>query len=241
MKKTNLVKEKKRLAQIGKDFTMGKGLTEKLGQYFVQIIKNDLINGYILDVGCADGIMAKRLSPFVKHMTAIDGSEKLIKKAKKLKLNNVDFIFTLFEEYRPKKQFDTIILSDILEHINEPVKLLSRCNEWIKENGVVIIISPNATSIHRQIGVLAGMLRDVHELNPTDIRVGHRRVYDIKILKQDIKKAGLKIIKSDGFFLKPLSDSQLENLPDKVINAFYLIGNEVPKKFLALLYVVCGK
>lgn len=241
MKKTNLFDEKKRLAKIGKDFTMAEGLTEKLGHYFVQIIRKDVKNGYILDVGCADGIMARGLSPFVKHITAIDGSEKLIKKAKRLKIKNVDFIFTLYEEYKPKKKFDTIILSDILEHINEPVKLLENCKKWIKQNGVIIIISPNANSLHRRIGVLAGMLREVHELNPTDVRVGHRRVFDIKTLNRDVKKAGLKIIKSDGFFLKPLSDSQLENLSDEVINAFYLIGKELPKKILALLYVVCGR
>lgn len=239
MKKTKLSKEKKRLAEIGKNFTMGEGLTKKLGEYFIQLIKSDLKNGYILDVGCADGIMAKRLSPFVKHITAIDGSQNLIQKAKQLKLNNVDFIFTLFEQYKPSKKFDTIILSDILEHIEEPVKLLEKCRQWLKKKGVIIIISPNATSLHRQIGVLAGMLHDVHDLNPTDLRVGHRRVYDMNILKKDIKKAGLTIIKSDAFFLKPLSDSQLENLPPEVINAFYLIGSKFPKKFRALLYAVC--
>ena len=233
--------EKKRLEEIAKDFTMESGLTKKVEAYFIEKIKKDLKKGRLLEIGCADGYLSKMLSEFPVKITAIDGSKKLIDKARRRKLRNVKFINTLYEEYKPEIQFDTIILSDILEHVSDPVDLLRKTKKWLKKNGRSIVISPNAYSLHRQIGVLAGMLGNAHDLNATDLKVGHRRVYDIKLLKAKIKKAELKVIKEDGFFLKPLSDVQMEDLPNEVINAFYLIGKKIPKRFLALLYVVASK
>lgn len=237
----NFVQEKKRLENIGKTFTMESGLTKKLEEYFTEMLKEDLNPGQVLEVGCADGYLAKKLANYTTHITGIDGSRKLIDRAKKRKLKNATFIHSLFEEYNPEIKFDYIILCDILEHVLEPVNLLKMSKTWLKRSGKIIIISPNANSVHRQIGLLSGIINNVHELNTTDLRIGHRRVYDSKILKRDIKKAGLRIVKEDGFFLKPLSDSQLNELPDKVINAFYLIGKQVPHDLLALLYFVCKK
>lgn len=236
-----LQKEKKRLEKIGKTFTMESGLTKKIEKYFIEKLKEDLGPGQTLEVGCADGFLAKNLIKYTTHITGIDGSRKLIDNAKKRKIKNATFIYTLFEEFKPQIKFDYIILCDILEHVIDPVALLKMSKKWLKNNGKILIISPNANSFHRQIGVLAGMLNNIHDLNATDLRVGHRRVYSSDTLKSQVKKAGIKIIKEDGFFLKPLSDSQLEKLPDDVINAFYLIGGQLPKDLLALLYFVCKK
>jgi len=237
----NFQQEKKRLEDIGKTFTMESGLTKKIEKYFVEKLIVDLGPGLTLEIGCADGYLAKKLARFTTHITGIDGSKKLINKAKKRKIKNATFIHCLFEEYIPEIKFDYIILCDILEHVIDPIKLLKMSKTWLKNNGKILIISPNAYSVHRRIGLLSGMIKDVHELNSTDLRVGHRRVYDYKLLKKSVKKAGLKVVKEDGFFLKPLSDSQLDKLSDDVINAFYLIGHQIPKDLLALLYFVCKK
>lgn len=237
----HLQQEKKRLEDIGKKFTMDSGLTKKVERYFIEKLKEDLGPGQTLEVGCADGYLAKNLIKYTTHITGIDGSKKLIERAKKRKIKNSTFICSLFEEYNPEVKFDYIILCDVLEHVLNPLSLLKFSKNWLRRGGKILIISPNANSIHRKVGVLAGMLSDIHDLNISDLRVGHRRVYDSKILRKDIKKTGLRIIKEDGFFLKPLSDSQLDKLPDEVINAFYLIGEKIPKDLLALLYFVCKK
>lgn len=233
--------EKKRLENIGKTFTMESGLTKKVEKYFVEKLKENLGPGQTLEIGCADGYLAKNLAKFTTHIIGIDGSKKLIGRAKKRKIKNATFIHSLFEEYSPEIKFDYIILCDILEHVIDPINLLKMSKTWLKHHGKILIISPNAYSVHRRIGSLSGMIKDVHELNATDLRVGHRRVYDSKLLKKSVKKAGLKVVKEDGFFLKPLSDSQLDKLSDEVINAFYLIGKQVPYDLLALLYFVCKK
>lgn len=241
MKKNTKKNEEIRLAKIAKDFSMGTGFNGRLEKYRIMTIKENLEDGEILDVGCADGYMAKEISKYFKHITAIDGSKELIQRAKKLDLPNVDFIYTLFEEYRPTRKFKSIILSDILEHIHNPLKLLLMAKEWVEDKGVIVILSPNANSLHRQIGVLANLIKDIHDLNPIDIKVGHRRVYDIDLLLKQVSKAGLKVKKSGGMFLKPLSNDQMDMLDDDIVDAFYEIGKKLPYKILAEIYVLCTK
>lgn len=237
----NLQSEKQRLSEIGATFSMRTGFNGRLEKYRIRTILENLKDGEILDVGCADGVMAEALAPHCTHITAIDGSSELIARAQTLGLANVDFVCTLFEEFKPSQQFDCVVLSDILEHINNPLELLRLAREWVKDDGVVVILCPNANSIHRQIGALAGMLRDAHDLNDTDQQVGHRRVYDIPLLKRDIVEAGLRVKKIGGMFLKPLSNDQMDQLPDSVVDAFYRIGEKLPPELLAEIYAQCEK
>lgn len=241
MKKKHVDAEKKRLKRLAGGFSMADGFDGKLEKYMLAVILNLVKGDYVLDVGCADGVMAAGLAPHIKHMVAIDGSSEMIAKAKKRKLLNVTFVCSLFEDYKPERKFDTVILSEILEHVADPVQLLKKTRQWVKENGVIVIITPNATSLHRQIGVLAGILHDTHDLDERDRRVGHRRVYDMGLLQKHIRAAKLKIIKQGGIFLKPLSNAQMDTLDQNVINAFYLIGKRMPPELLTQLYVQCRK
>jgi len=241
MSKINLGLEKKRLSDIAVGFSMKTGFNGKLEKYRILTIRENLKGDEILDIGCADGFMVKALSKYFKHITAIDGSEELINRAKQHNLKNVDFIHTLFEEFEPTSKFDSIILSDILEHVRDPIQLLNMARRYVKNDGVILALCPNANSIHRNIGVLAGMLKDVHNLNKSDKSVGHRRVYGIDSLSKDIKSAKLKIVKWGGMFLKPLSNDQMNQLDNKIIDAFYLIGKKLPQEFLTEIYVQAKK
>lgn len=41
------------------------------------------------------------------------------------------------------KKFDVILMSNLLEHVGEPLKLLKKCNSLIAEGGILIIMVPN--------------------------------------------------------------------------------------------------
>ena len=59
------------------------------------------------------------------------------------------------------------------------------------------------------------ILKNEYELTEWDIKIaGHRRVYDMKILKTHIQHAGLKEINSGGIFLKTISSPQMDYLLD---------------------------
>lgn len=77
--------------------------------------------GQVLDVGCAES------SYFKTGWTGID-----IKTG--FDINKDDFYF---------KDFDTIILGEILEHVDNPVKLLNDCYSALRNGGKVVLTTPN--------------------------------------------------------------------------------------------------
>ena len=49
----------------------------------------------------------------------------------------------------PEKVFDCIIMSNLLEHIPEPLRLLKECNRILKKNGRLILTVPFLIKIHQ--------------------------------------------------------------------------------------------
>lgn len=233
-------KEKEHIKNL--KFSSKKGFNSKLIEFRYKTLSPFFNRGSCLELGCADGKGTELLLPYFRKVVAVDGSSKLIKSLRRnIKSKKLTTIVSLFEEYNPNEKFDTIIMGHILEHVKNPILILKRAKKWLKKNGIILIDVPNANSLHRQAGVKMGLLKKCTDLNESDIKVGHRRVYTIKTLQKDIKKAGLKIKKIGGVFLKPLSNKQIEDTWNKrMINAFYELGKEYPE-IAAEIYAVCYK
>ena len=104
------------------------------------------------------------------------------------------------------KKFDLVLMLHVLEHVDDPVGLLSSVKAWITPFAPVIIVVPNAHSIHRLLGVKINLIKNVHELGESDLRVGHKRVYDRRSLIHDIVDAELNLTMHKGFFFKPFNN-----------------------------------
>jgi len=208
----------------------GEKLYKKRYDYIYDTLKKYFVLDSALELGCGDGIMTKKICKDFREVTVVDGSEMFIEKLKKqLNFSNLYFINSLFEEFSPDEQFNTIFMSLILEHVNKPIGLLKRSKRWLAKNGRVLIVVPNANSLHRLIGVKMGMLVRKDELNEADHLVGHKRVYTSRILCRHVHNAGFRIIYKGGCMLKPLASRQMEDWPSELIDAFYAIGKDMPE------------
>lgn len=135
----------------------------------------------------------------------------------------------MFEDYKPNKLFDNIILGHVLEHVVNPVDILKLVSSWLAPNGVIIAAVPNCNSLHRQAAVNMGLLDSTKQLNSQDIANGHRRVYSLDELKDDFSFANLDIVASGGYFLKPLSNGQIErDWSDEMLDAYLELGEKYP-------------
>ena len=195
----------------------------------------------VLEVGCSIGIMTRRLANLKLDLTVIDGSKKIIDYVKNLgNTGKVNFIISLFENFETKEKFDDIIMANLLEHVKNPTFILKKARSLLEEGGIIHIIVPNAESLHRRIGQKMGILKELVDFSEGDKKLGHRRVYTEELLENDIKSAGLKIIKSEGIFLKPFSDSQMEKFDGKILDALFEVGKELPD-YCSTLYLICKK
>jgi len=164
-----------------------------------------------LDLGCNDGFITKELCKRFSRVWGVDASEEHINVARQRGIPNAVFHRALFEEFDPGDElFDTIYMVNILEHVDNPVDMLSRARGWLNQNGFIVIHVPNALSLNRRLGQLMGVIDNWYELSATDVEVGHRRFYDADSLKKAIIASGLRVESMGGVMLKPFSHPQME-------------------------------
>lgn len=216
------------------------GLNAILLKYRYMDLKKYYRGSTCLELGCADGEGTQYLPESFSKVVAVDGSQRLIDIAKKRVTDpKVRFIASYFEKLDTKEKYDTVILFHILEHVDDPVEILKLAKKFLKKGSVLIVDVPNANSIHRHIGVKLGMLKSVYDLHEGDLSIGHQRVYDLKTLRQDVEKAGLKIIKEGGIYLKPFSNGQMKQIvDDEMLKAFVELGKKY-YRLSANIYMVC--
>lgn len=231
--------EKKKLDSISQWYSNKNwGFYTKLVHMGYRSIEPFIKKGAILEVGPADGEMTKLIYKKNKNLTVVDGAQKYVDEIKKI-LPNINTHVSLVEDFSTNEKYKTIILAHVLEHVVSPLKVLVKLKKLLDKKGTIIIIVPNANSLHRMAGVKMGLLNKTTELNEADISVNHRRVYTISKLEKDIRSSELKIKKIGGIFLKPISNKQIEEQwDDELIEGFYQLGKDYPE-ISSELFVVC--
>jgi len=143
-------------------------------------------------------------------VVGIDASSVQLRRARK-NCPKAEFHESLIEDFNTKEKFDTVAMLNVLEHVMDPVYVLKKATTFFKKDGVLIIHVPNALAVNRVIARIMGTLTDEYELSPYDIKIaGHRRSYDMNLLLKDIKKSGLRVVKTGGIFYKMLSTAQID-------------------------------
>ena len=103
---------------------------------FLEFLSRHLKNNYsVLDLGCGQGENTFLISSKVNNVLGIDYDKFAIKNAKQnYKAKNIDFIVGDAIEYLNKsnKKYDVLILSHILEHLEEPEKFLNQFTRKFK-------------------------------------------------------------------------------------------------------------
>lgn len=180
-----------------------------LGDYTVRSALEHAKPPSLLDVACGNGLLTNMLAPHFSRAVGLDASLALIEKASEC-YPGIEFVHTLAEEYRTDELFTTITMFDLLEHVVDPVSLLSSVVSHLDPEGVLIVHVPNALAVNRRIAKLMGALEDEHELSPFDMNIaGHRRSYDMQMLLRHVEASGLRVVDKGGIFYKMLSAPQL--------------------------------
>jgi 2-polyprenyl-3-methyl-5-hydroxy-6-metoxy-1,4-benzoquinol methylase len=205
--------------------------------YRYRSIKPHLKGPRGLELGPAEGLMTRMLVDDFSELTVVDGAAELL--ARIPSLPTLTRVHALFEEFEPEARFDTIVMDHILEHVDDPVALLSRARGWLAAAGRVVLGVPNGDSFHRLAGVKMGLLRERCELNQRDRTLGHRRVYTRHTLFVDLEAAALQPTAWGGVFFKPLSNQQIQDhWTEPMIEGFYELGKDFPEHANEL-FAVC--
>ena len=203
--------------------------------------------GNLLELGSFKGDFTRRFLPYFNDITCVEASDVAIEEARKKLGVKVNFINSLFEKVTLPKRYDNIVMTHVLEHLNEPLLVLKRINdEWLSENGRFFLTCPNANAPSRQIAVKMGLVSHNSAVTPSEEEHGHRRTYTQDTLERDVKAAGLNVIHRSGIFFKVLANFQWDRLlqtdiiSDEYLEGCYQLGQLYPD-LCSSIYLVCTK
>lgn len=227
---TNTDQERSILESVASDSWYLEPMALSTIQYSFNVFKRYIRRGdRVLELGPAEGTMTQLLINEGFEIEVIEGSSTFASMLRE-RFPSLVVHQELFEEFTTQKKFDVIILGHVLEHVLDPVAVLRRLHDWLEPvTGRVVVAVPNARSLHRQAAVIMGLIPSEYEMSEKDHHHGHRRVYSPETLRADFIQAGLEIEVYGGYWLKPLSDRQLEQqwTPGQ-LNAFMALGERYP-------------
>jgi len=109
-------------------------------KYHDFFIKNINIEDLVLDIGCGNGILSYSLAAKAKKVFGVDIVNNNIEQAKKgNRFENLQFICADATNYDFKRKFDKIVLSNVLEHIENRIDFLQKLH---KLSDIILIRIP---------------------------------------------------------------------------------------------------
>ena len=181
--------------------------------YMIKSFEPFFNKGSLLELGSFKGDFTRRFLPYFDDVTCVEASDIAIEEARKKLGDKVKFVNALFEKATLSNRFDNIVLTHVLEHLDDPVLVLKRINnEWLAENGRFFLVCPNANAPSRQIAVKMGLISHNSAVTPAEADHGHRCTYTLDTLERDVVEAGLKVVHRSGIFFKALANFQWDTL-----------------------------
>ncbi|MEO7424124.1 MAG: class I SAM-dependent methyltransferase [Fibrobacteria bacterium] len=91
------------------------------------------------------------------------------------------------------KRFDAVYFMDVIEHLRNPVAGLEHLRALLKDDGVLVLHTPNACTIHRFLWHMLRRGPSMDYGNPDKLQDFHFQTYDYLTLEKTLNFIGLKI------------------------------------------------
>lgn len=201
--------------------------------------------GSLLELGSFKGDFTRRLLAHFDDITCVEASGEAIKEARRKLGDSVQFVHSTFETATLPRRYDNIVLTHVLEHLDDPVLVLKRVkDEWLAEGGRFFVACPNANAPSRQIAVKMGLISHNSAVTAVEAVHGHRCTYSLDTLERDAVAAGLKVVHRSGIFFKALANFQWDRLlqtdiiSEEYLEGCYKLGQNYPD-LCSSIFLMC--
>jgi SAM-dependent methyltransferase len=117
-----------------------------------------VIEGPILEIGCGHGIVLQQMSSLGYRIDGCDLNEFALKKVSG-ELHRV-LVYNVFDQHPSLMgRYNTIILMDVIEHIDDDVMFLEKSIAHLMPGGHVVINVPALQSLYSKYDIVAGHVR----------------------------------------------------------------------------------
>ena len=194
----------------------------------VKLVKKFLNKGSsVLDVGCDIGLTVKLLEENGYHSEGVEISSvgaKIAKEKTGITVHNMQL-----ESYQSDIKFDGVLLLDVLEHLYDPIKVLTECGSHMRQGGYIFIHVPHHG------GISTRFKRFLHKKG---LKKGYKHfgfpahiyAFDRQSLKTILAKSGFETV-------------HFESWPSAItngkVNIFNFLLVKIIKKLALSDYIIC--
>jgi ribosomal protein S18 acetylase RimI-like enzyme/SAM-dependent methyltransferase len=203
--------------------------------------------GSLLELGSFKGDFTRRLLSHFVDITCVEASDAALVESRARLGEQVTFIHSRFETATLPRRYDNIVLTHVLEHLDDPVSVLRRINdEWLADGGRFFLVCPNANAPSRQIAVKMGLITHNAAVTPAEAEHGHRCTYTLDTLERDAVSAGLNVVHRSGIFFKALANFQWDRLlqtdiiSKEYLDGCYKLGHQYPD-LCSSIFLLCER
>lgn len=172
----------------------------------------------VLDVGCSTGYVARALTAAGCTVSGIEYNPQAAELARPTleRLVVADLNQVALDEAFSGESFDSIVMADVLEHLEDPVGILRAATNVLAPDGSIVISIPNVAHGSLRLALLQGRwrYRDTGLLDRT-----HIHFYTVESLHEILAEAGLVATEIQSVVLDPLAvevEIDEEALPEGV-------------------------
>jgi 2-polyprenyl-3-methyl-5-hydroxy-6-metoxy-1,4-benzoquinol methylase len=196
--------------------------------------------GRLLDIGCGDGTMLKQAMSLGWSVEGVDIDATVLENARSKGL--LVHLGAVEELNLPDDSFDLILMSHLIEHVYDPIRLLRECRRLLSPGGRLIVATPNAESLgHSKFGANWLLLHAPQ----------HLYLFNSANLAAMTRKAGFKKIQTrtgtrgaDGVFFFSNYRTQSNSAGDfspSLIQRLRVLGDELWESVLLKVRPSCGE
>lgn len=203
--------------------------------------------GSLLELGSFRGDFTQRLLARFDDVTCVEASAEAIEEAKRRIGGRATLVNGRFENVKLPRRYDNIVLTHVLEHLDDPVGVLRRIGEeWLSEKGRFFLVCPNANAPSRQIAVKMGLISHNAAVTKGEAEHGHRITYTFDTLERDAVAAGLRVTARTGIFFKALANFQWDRLLEtdivspEYLEGCYRLGQQYPD-LCSSIFLLCER
>lgn len=204
------------LLQIGSDKSIAEFYNDRITDcHFVtdpehyefprfQWINSLVKGGILLEVGCGNGGMTELFSAKVDFITAMDISKDSLAQLEAKKIENIETIESLIENFITEKRYDWIVMSEVIEHLRNPEKAIKNLYNLLAPNGKLLITTPNGfweSNEHLKEFTADLFFKTVNSGEPDKIEFSYiRDIYNQRRWLSAVVQKSLSTHKPDNFY-----------------------------------------
>ena len=148
----------------------------------------------VLDVGCSSGYLARPLVARGCTVSGIEQDERAAEAAREVCDEVLVGDAETMELPFPEGSFDIVLCGDLIEHLRAPEQFLARVRPLLRDDGRLLLTTPNVANWTMRLGLLAGRWRYTERgiLDRT-----HTHLFTRSTLVETLGRAGYRILDLD--------------------------------------------